>query len=317
MAAEGGQNIVWLTYTGREEIPRDATHIFVDAKVIPPYAFAEHRNIVEVICHKRVKKIDEGAFAKCRSLRRIIMPGVEIVEGSALEDCRALTDVECGKLEIIKEWAFCDCKSLEKINLQSARIIQGAAFIGCDALADVKFSIKLERIEESAFLNCFSLERITIPLKAGIITARDIFQACKQLKHVDLVEGAVLQETVAALQLEYWRKDMNEEIDSINQILPNACPGYYDDEDYGDDDGEKARAIRRWIRSVIGKINHFKAEHQHILDEAATTLQCTLPHEIVTNNVLAFLELPAQTFERANQEMEEDHIDEEEDDADV
>ena len=312
-------DIIRFTYTGAdgERIPDEATHIFVDAAFIPPVAFFQHPNIIEVVCSKRVKKIGVDAFWRCPNLKRVIMPGVKEVEGSAFHWCPSLTDVECGKLEIIrKESAFSDCTSLTSIDLPSARIVAGFAFENCDALIDVKFSNKLESLGVRALGGCTSLERITIPLKDGLITEDDVFWECESLRRVDLDEGAVLQETVAALQLEEWRNDMNEEINSINHILPNARAGRWDyDADEYRGSGEKAQAIRRWIRSVIGKINHYKAEHQRILNEAATTLQCTLPHEIATNNVLTFLELPAHTFERANQEMGEDHIDEEPDDA--
>ena len=83
---------------------------------------------------------------------------------------------------------------------------------------------------------------------------------------------------------------MNEEIDSINQILPNAPAGGWND------DGEKAIVIRTWIGSVLRKIAHYKAEHQRILDEAADTLEVGLPRDIVMKSVLPFLELPTHTF---------------------
>ena len=119
---------------------------------------------------------------------------------------------------------------------------------------------------------------------------------------------------------------MNEEIDSINQILPDIH-GYakLDDLDEG-----KAEKINRWFRqfllyaycdlrsdhgvgknevifdikievifvwfdSVLDKIAHYQAEHQRILDEAETTLQLLLPRDIVVNNVLSFFALPSHT----------------------
>ena len=91
---------------------------------------------------------------------------------------------------------------------------------------------------------------------------------------------------------------MNEEIDAINQILPtvSAGGGYNDVGEF--DEGEKAQAIRTWIRSVLRKIVHYQAEQQRLLDEeVATTLQLVLPQDIVMNNVLPFLELPSCTFE--------------------
>ena len=116
-----------------------------------------------------------------------------------------------------------------------------------------------------------------------------MFIRCESLNHVDLVEGAELRETIAALQLEEWKNDMNGEINSINQNLPNADAGGYGG-------GGKALIIRRWLRSVLGKILRYKAEHQGILDEAASTLQLAVPHDIVRNNVLPFLALPPHRF---------------------
>jgi len=85
---------------------------------------------------------------------------------------------------------------------------------------------------------------------------------------------------------------MNEEIDSINEILldTNAGDGYV----RGRGVGGKARAIRRWIRSVLFKLAHYKGEHQRLLDEAATTLlHHALPCDIVKKNILPLLELPS------------------------
>ena len=177
--------------------------------------------------------------------------------------------------------------------MTSARIVEGAAFCDCTALTDTKFGNELERFDRGAFTNCTSLERITIPLKDGMITDDDIFTGCRNLKHVDLVEGEELRETIAALLMERWRNDMNEEINSINQNLPNAPAGEWDNYD---DVGEKALVIRSWIWSLISKFNRYEEEHQRVLDVAAATLELALPRDIAINNVLSFLELPPHTF---------------------
>ena len=108
---------------------------------------------------------------------------------------------------------------------------------------------------------------------------------------MDLVEGGVVNETIAALQMEEWKNDMNNEIDAINQSLACAPTG-----NEVNDEG-KARAIRTWIRSVLGKIVHYKAEHNRILNEAAAALQPALPNDIVLKNIFPFIELPSFTFE--------------------
>jgi hypothetical protein len=278
--AEGGVIIIRFTYTGAEGeiIPAGATHIFVDKGVtfVRAQAFQSHRNIVEVICHDRVEKIEEGAFQSCPNLRRVIMPGVKIVEDQSFSECRALTDVECGKLEIIGIGAFSDCISLRSISLPSTRIVEFGAFAVCDALADVTFGNKLERIDRIAFVICESLERITIPMKDILIAHDDIFQGCEQFKNVQ-VEGVEVEDNIAALQLKEWRNDMNKEFHSINQNLPNASAGEISwDEEGTFDAGEKAQVIRRWIRSVLDKIDHYKAEHQRMLGEATTLLELAI-----------------------------------------
>ena len=314
MAAEGGGDIVRFTYTGAdgEVIPWNATHIFVKAKVIREEAFRNHRNIVEVICHEDVEKIENHAFQDCPSLRRVVMRGVKIVERFAFYWCEALEDVECDKLEIIDYGAFVYCTSLRSINLPSARVVGLEAFLGCKALSDVKFGSKLERIEERTFQECINLERITIPLKDGLFEHDDTFRKCDDLSQVDLVKGEV-HEIIAALHLEEWRNDMIKEIDSINQILPGAYAGEWDTDDAEEDDvGDKAREIRRWIRLVLRKIIRYQAEHRRLLDDAASTLGRVFSQDIVMNNVLPFLELPPYTFDVGgdDEEEEEDSDDE-------
>ncbi len=91
MAERGDNNFTRYIYRGEEGeiIPRDATHIFVDKSVtvILRRAFQWHRNIIEVICHDNVEKIERYAFCGCTSLRRLIMPGVKIVEEAAFDGC--------------------------------------------------------------------------------------------------------------------------------------------------------------------------------------------------------------------------------------
>ncbi|KAK1734582.1 hypothetical protein QTG54_014830, partial [Skeletonema marinoi] len=142
IAADG-----WYIYYGRngEVIPPGVTRVRIDKSltVISAYAFYENLEIEEVEFHDRVKKVEEGAFDDCPSLRRVIMRGVKNVERWAFLDCIALTVVECGKLEIIGVGAFDGCESLRNINLPSAKIVERAAFNGCTALTHAKFGKEL------------------------------------------------------------------------------------------------------------------------------------------------------------------------------
>ena len=91
-------------------------------------------------------------------------------------------------------------------------------------------------------------------------------------------------ETVAVLLLEEWRNDMKEEIISINHILLTIVYTF-DGVDYGD----KSEAIKAWITSVLRKIRHYQAEHENLLDEAASTLEILpLSQDIAMNNYFLF-----------------------------
>eukprot|EP00984_Skeletonema_dohrnii_P017728 scaffold8141_cov139-Skeletonema_dohrnii-CCMP3373.AAC.5 len=293
MAAEG-----WHIYNGRDAVPPGVTRVRIDESltIIPAAAFYGNPNIKEVDCHDGVKTVEERAFRECDSLRRLIMPGVKVVENCAFYDCKALEDVECDKLEIIGDSAFNYCESLTIINLPSAKIVEEWAFDKCTALTNVEFGKELDSIGRGAFYCCPSLQRITIPLKDGIITNDGIFQGCNKLEHVDLVEGAMLRDTIDALLLEEWRNDMKDKLDAINQSLP-ATPAGTLFSDNNHDAGGKAQTVQLWISSVLGKIVQYKAEHRRYLNEAATTLQTYLPNDILLENVLPFVELPSYTFQ--------------------
>ena len=274
-------------------VPDHITHVLICQALnfVRARAFQNHQNIEEVICHDGVEKIEELAFCQCPSLKLVIIPGVKVVEKRAFNECRALTYIEWGKLEIIGEYAFSLCSSLSGVDLPSIKIMQSCAFLGCIYLKNAKFGKDLESISNEAFYNCMSLERITLPLKDGLVVY-DTFQVCLKLNHIDLVEGSILSKTVTALLMEEWKNDMNEEIDAINQILPNTPAG-----NMFSDVGGKAKEIRTWIRSVLRKIIRYKAEHRRYVNEAASALYSALPNDIVIKNVLPFLELPSHTFE--------------------
>ena len=68
MSDEGDNNFNFVRYLYRgdedEHIPDDVTHITVHefTTVVRMRAFYKHPNIIEVICHDKVGKIEEKAF---------------------------------------------------------------------------------------------------------------------------------------------------------------------------------------------------------------------------------------------------------------
>jgi hypothetical protein len=262
----GGGDDIFVYTGGEQEVPLDVKRVRIAENVdtIPARTFYNCRQLIEVEGHNRVKKIEEYAFFGCTSLRRVTnMRGVNEIEKSAFNSCHALSELEFDKLEIIEHYSFAWCTSLRSVNLPSIRRVGHNAFARCRGLTDVVFGVKLERIEEIAFFNCTALESISIPLKDNLIIANNSFTGCGNLSRVDTLDGGI-HKTISSLHLESWRDEMEEEIDRINQTLPNIR-AY-----------EKAGAIREWITRVLGRMEHYQSEHQILLKEAMTLLELAL-----------------------------------------
>ena len=113
------------------------------------------------------------------------------------------------------------------------------------------------------------LGRIAIPLKDNLFSPHHSdqytqFNQCDHLKTVDLVGVERIHKTISSLLLESWKDEMNQEIDRINQVLPKTSRR------------EKTNAIRLWMRSVINRMEHYKAEHYALLKEDMTQLELAL-----------------------------------------
>ena len=261
----GGDDI--FVYTGGEQrVPRDVKRVRIAENVdtIAADTFANCRQLIEVEGHDRLRKIELRAFYCCYSLRRATkMQGLIEIDDYAFYKCFALSQLDFDKLEIIGYSAFDDCKSLRSINLPSVRRIGEYAFSYCGALTDATFGPDLERIETYAIYNCIALRHIAIPLACGLIVEDEAFHVCQNLSRIDTLDGGI-HKTISSLHLESWRDEMQDEIDRINQTLPNIPVN------------EKTTAIQEWITRVLDRMEHYKSEHQVILKEATTLLELAL-----------------------------------------
>ena len=269
----GGDDI--FVYTGGEqEVPRDVRRLRIAENVdtIPARTFDHCTQLIEVEGHNKIKKIEQDGFNKCTRLRRVSkMTGVIEIEQHAFSSCSALSELDFDKLEIIGHYAFMDCNSLRSINLPSIRKIGAWAFNGCEELTDVVFGEKLERIRAFVFHECTALRRIVIPLKDNCIIGNAVFTYCGNLSRVDVVVGEI-HKTISSLHLESWRNEMEEEIDRINQTLPNIGIG-------------KTQATQQWITRVFNRIEHYKSEHKMLVKEAMTLLELALWKAKLLNEV--------------------------------
>ena len=247
--------------------PEHVVNAIIDESVeeIDDVAFQGNDDLKSVVCHDRVLKVGCCAFLHCRSLQRVKMPGVKIIEQYAFYDCRSMKHVELDNLETIGWNAFVNT-SLQRVKMPKVKIIGTSAFKDSD-VEELELGEDLETVGPCTFRRSRKLRRIAIPLRDGMFQLNDStgtytqFCSCPNLETVDLVGG--IHKTVASLHLEGRRK-MKEEIQRINEVLPGTASD------------SKAGVIRQWIRSVIIKIDHYKAEHRALLEEATTLLELVL-----------------------------------------
>jgi hypothetical protein len=275
-ADDGGDDDVFLYMGGGipHHLKDTITHVRIDESIsfVRLDAFQFCRNLVSVELHDGVDLIEEFAFNDCTSLREINLPGVRVIDHLAFSDCTALTDVFGDKLETIGHNCFLRCTSLRNINLLKVRVLEFSAFSDCEQLTDVELSEDLESIEGNSFGNCRRLRRIAFPLKENLLENDNVFRGCDSLSTVALV--GTIHKTIASLLLDSWRNEMSDEIDSINQDLPNTPTN------------EKTALIRGWMGRVLDRIEHYKLEHHELLKEAMVLLELALWKAKLDDNVV-------------------------------
>ena len=253
---------VFFYMGGDQQLPDGVRRakIHKSVKIVRARAFKGRRHLISVEFHDGVEIIEEEAFHGCHSLRSVKLQGVKSIKKRAFSQCYSLTDAEFDdKLETIEQSAF-NSTALKNIKIPSVRTIGMQAFYNCVELSDVECGKLLETLQSFAFADCHKLERVAMPLKDDMIGGNHVFGNCSKLISVDLVGG--IHKTVASLHLESWRNEMNNEINRINQTLPTIRG--------------KTGEIQQWIRSVIERLDHYKAEHHTLLKEATTLLELAL-----------------------------------------
>lgn len=117
-----------------------------------------------------IKKIDDGAFLGCGSLRSINLPN-------------GLTEIGCH--------CFASAISLESISIpKTIKHIGAGAFLNCKSLKHITIPENLIEIEKYVFADCISLEHIKIPNNIKKIHSY-AFENCKTLNYVLIQKGII------------------------------------------------------------------------------------------------------------------------------
>lgn len=140
--------------------------------------------------------IDEFAFVKCASLKKVNLSGCNnLTTIDGFGGCASLSSVNlngCTNLTTIEESAFYGCSSLSSVNLNGCTnltTIENSAFYGCSSLPSISLNgcTSLTTIGESAFMGCSSLSSIDLNNSHKLSKIeRSAFRRCSSLSSIDL-----------------------------------------------------------------------------------------------------------------------------------
>ena len=196
--------------------------------------------------HDGIEGIGKEAFANCATLKGIDLTNVRVVDEMAFSCCYNLETLKnSSQLEKIGVQAFLDCSSLGGVDLPLVRVIEASGFAGCTNMKYVNLGKCMEALERSAFYYCTSLKWLRFDLgDKKISIASEVFDCCRQLTSIELAQS--VHEFISSLGLAQWQDDINQEVDQINNALPDL------------NSSQKSVELSQWIHTIQSKIKCYK-----------------------------------------------------------
>lgn len=197
-AEEGscGDSLTWsfdgsiLTISGTGEMD--------DYSESDPAPWSAYRDaILSLSLPDGLTKIGSYAFADCRALRAVTIPGsVEIIEDAAFLRCTGLTMVSFNEgLQIIGVCAFEQCTTLADVRLPNSLLhLKDHAFYMCESLSYATVPSAVQTIGSGVFAYCSGLVRADI--NAAVTMPSWSFYGCSNLQIVTVRGASVPPESL-------------------------------------------------------------------------------------------------------------------------
>lgn len=183
---------VVVGYSGKnEQVTIPATAFGKTVSEIDDGAFADCDYIVRVIISDSVERIGTGIFFGCDSLVEVGFPdGVTSIPAETFAYCSSLTSAIPDGITEVGDSAFTNCDSLVSVDIpDSVERIGTGVFLGCDSLEKVDFPNGITTIPADTFAYCSSL---TVAIPNGITEIGDhAFAHCYSLKSITLPNSVI------------------------------------------------------------------------------------------------------------------------------
>ena len=163
-------------------------------KAICDEAFQGLDNLHDVVLPESVVDLGTRAFASCRKLFKVTMPGVEFIGKECFALCESLKEIILSEtLGKIWEGVFAGCKALEQINIPShLKIIDKSAFRN-SGLKSLNIEISDGGkclVYDKAFASCKHLESVYLNKNVKIME-RMAFADCTSLKTIEFEQPSL------------------------------------------------------------------------------------------------------------------------------
>ena len=161
---------------------------FVDSIGKDAFKFAS--KVKTVICNKKLKNIDAGAFIYS-GIEKIELPNsLRCIEERAFNGCQIKSVTIPPKVRVIGDYAFSSA-SLKSVTLSEGIEKIGVGAFSVTSLSHVDFPQSLKEIGDSAFENCRELKTTNID-KSNVQTIRaSAFKGCVLLDNIVLPESLI------------------------------------------------------------------------------------------------------------------------------
>lgn len=109
------------------------------------------------------KIINEAAFQKCYSLKRLVCAGLEKINSNAFNGDKALIDFgDTSNVTYIGIQAFMACTALTSLSLLAVKSLGRSVFSGCTGLIKIDIGEKFATIDGGVFYGCSHLETLIL-----------------------------------------------------------------------------------------------------------------------------------------------------------